>query len=175
MLVKNTANAEAIVTIQNSKFINFTLTNDLELECWIINGCLFRDSIRNNKVGERKQNIIVSKSYGFALKIIELYKFLIDEKEYVISKQVLRSGTSIGTNIHEAVASESKKDFIHKLGVAVKETRETAYWLNLLKDSMYITIQKFSALIEDCNELTRILNSIILTTKQRYFPDIHNS
>ena len=118
-----------------------------------------------------RENIVVSKSYGFALKIVELYKFLVDKKEYVMSKQVLRSGTSIGANIHEAVSSESKRDFMHKLGIAVKESRETSYWLNLLKDSMFISIEKFSELIEDCNELTRILNSIILTTKERYFPE----
>jgi len=73
------------------------------------------------------------------------------------------------------VASESKKDFIHKLGIALKETRETSYWLNLLKDSKYIVIEKFDSLINACDELTRILNSIILTTKERYFKNIHNS
>lgn len=126
-------------------------------------------------MNESKQNIIVSKSYAFSLKIIDLYKFLIDKKEYVMSKQVLRCGTSIGANVHEAVASESKRDFIHKLGIAAKETRETSYWLNLLKDSLYITIEKFSELIADCNELTKILSSIILTTKKRYFPNVHDS
>ena len=67
--------------------------------------------------------------------IIQLYKLLTGKKEYVLSKQILRNGTSIGANIHEAVAGESKKDFIHKLGIAVKEARETSYWLTLLKDS----------------------------------------
>jgi four helix bundle protein len=126
-------------------------------------------------VTESKQNIIISKSYTFALKIVDLYKFLIDKKEYVMSKQILRSGTSVGANVHEAIASESKRDFIHKLGIALKEARETSYWLNLLKDGMFITLEKFFELIEDCNALTRILNSIILTTKERYFPNIHNS
>lgn len=72
-------------------------------------------------------------------------------------------------NIHEAVASESKKDFIHKLGIAVKEAREASYWLNLLKDSSYINEAQFNNLINNCDELIRILNSIILTTKERYF------
>jgi four helix bundle protein len=126
-------------------------------------------------VTESKQNIIISKSYTFALKIVDLYKFLIDKKEYVMSKQILRSGTSVGANVHEAIASESKRDLIHKLGIALKEARETSYWLNLLKDGMFITLEKFFELIEDCNALTRILNSIILTTKERYFPNIHNS
>lgn len=123
-------------------------------------------------MNEAKDNIIVSKSYAFALGIIGLYKTLSSEKkEYVLSKQILRSGTSIGANVHEAVASESKKDFIHKLGIAVKEARETSYWLNLLKDSEYITQQEFDKLNKSCNELIKILNSIILTMKQKYFPN----
>jgi len=120
-------------------------------------------------MNEGKENIIVQKSYGFALQIIQLYKSLIDKKEFVLSKQILRSGTSIGANIHEAVASESKKDFVHKLGIAVKEARETSYWLNLLKDSDYITNDEFNRLNNSCDEIIRILNSIILTTKERYF------
>ncbi|MGQ0738557.1 MAG: four helix bundle protein [Bacteroidota bacterium] len=118
-----------------------------------------------------KDNIIVQKSYEFALKIIRLYQQLVEKKEYVLSKQILRSGTSIGANIHEAVSGESKKDFIHKLGIAVKEARETSYWLNLLKDATYINEEEFQILINACEELIRILNSIILTTKERYFPN----
>ncbi len=120
-------------------------------------------------MNEGKDNIIVQKSYGFALQIIQLYKFLIDKKEYVLSKQILRSGTSVGANIHEAIAGESKKDFVHKLGIAVKEARETSYWLNLLEDSEYISIEEFNKLNNSCDEIIRILNSIILTTKERYF------
>ena len=120
-------------------------------------------------MNEGKDNIIVQKSYAFALQVIQLYKSLIDKKEFVLAKQILRSGTSIGANVHEAVASESKKDFVHKLGIAVKEARETSYWLNLLKDSNYITIDEFNGLNNPCDEIVRILNSIILTTKERYF------
>ena len=120
-------------------------------------------------MNEGKDNIIVQKSYAFALQIIQLYKSLIDKKEFVLSKQVLRSGTSIGANIHEAVGSESKKDFIHKLGIAVKEARETSYWLNLLKDSNYLPNDEFVRLNNLCDELIRILNSLILTIKERYF------
>jgi four helix bundle protein len=120
-------------------------------------------------MNEGKENIIVSKSYAFALEVIKLYKLLVDKKEYVLSKQVLRSGTSIGANIPEAVGSESKKDFIHKLGIAVKEARETSYWLNLLKDSNYLPNDEFDRLNNLCDELIRILNSFILTTKERYF------
>jgi four helix bundle protein len=119
-------------------------------------------------MNEGKENVVVKKSYNFALAIVQLYKLLIEKKEFVLSKQILRSGTSIGANIHEAVAGESKKDFIHKLGIAAKETRETSYWLNLLKDSDFINGEQFSKLNNSCDELIRILNSIILTTKERY-------
>jgi four helix bundle protein len=118
---------------------------------------------------EVKDNIIVRKSYEFALSIVALYKQLVEKKEFVLSKQILRSGTSIGANIHEAVSGESKKDFIHKLGIAVKEARETSYWLNLLKDSHYLSVTEHENLSTQCNELIKILNSIILTTKERYF------
>jgi four helix bundle protein len=120
---------------------------------------------------ESKDNVIVQKSYAMALAIVQQYKLLIEKKEYVLSKQILRSGTSVGANVHEAVASESKKDFIHKLAIALKEARETVYWLSLLKDSDYITIVEHDTLNNQCEELKRILSSIILTTKQRYFPN----
>ena len=126
-------------------------------------------------MNENKDNIIIKKSYAFALDIVLLYKQLILQKEFVLSKQILRSATSVGANIHEAVASESKRDFIHKLSIALKEARETSYWLHLLTDSNYISNETFKSLNEKCEELIRILNSIILTTKQRYFPNIHNS
>ena len=124
---------------------------------------------------EFKENIIVQKSYSFALKTVTLYKELAEQREYVLSKQLLRSGTSIGANIHEVVASESKKDFLHKMGIALKEARETSYWLNHLKDSSYISFETFNSLHSDCQSMIRILNSIILTTKDRYFPNIHDA
>ena len=120
-------------------------------------------------MNEGKDNIIVQKSYAFALQIIQLYKLLVEKKEFVLSKQMLRSGTSIGANIHEAIASQSKRDFIHKLAIAVKEARETSYWLSLLKDSHYIIKEDFDRLNSSCDEIIKILNSIILTTKERYF------
>jgi four helix bundle protein len=128
-------------------------------------------------MNEGKENIIVKKSYAFALEIVSLYKYLVEKKEFVLSKQLLRSGTSIGANIHEGVVSVSKKDFINKLGIAVKEANETLYGLNLLKDSGYIEEEQFNKLNTRCEELKRILNSIILTTKERYLSntDIHNS
>jgi len=120
-------------------------------------------------MNEGKKNIIVDKTYAFALQIVSVYKLLIEKKEFVLSKQLLRSGTSIGANVHEAVASQSKRDFVHKLSIPAKEARETSYWLNLLKDGEYITIEDFDRLATSCNEIIRILNSIILTTKERYF------
>ncbi len=81
----------------------------------------------------------------------------------------MRSGTSIGANVNEAIAAVSKKDFVHKLSISLKEARETQYWLNLLKDSNYINQKTFKKLNKDCEELIKILSSIILTTKQRYF------
>ncbi len=126
-------------------------------------------------MNENKDNVILTKSYAFALDVVKLYKQLIVQKEFILSKQLLRSGTSIGANVHEGVASESKKDFVHKLSIALKEANETSYWLNLLKDSNYISIETFKNLIEKCGELIRILNSIIITTRQRYFPNIPNS
>ena len=127
-------------------------------------------------MNEAKENIVVSKSYSFALKVIEVYKFFVSEKkEFVLSKQFLRCGTSIGANVHEAVASESKKDFVHKLGIALKEARETSYWLRLLNDSCYVSQDHAIELTYACEEIIRILNSIILTTKERYFQNIHNS
>jgi four helix bundle protein len=128
-------------------------------------------------MNEKKENIIVSKSYAFALEVINLYKFLCSSpKEYVLSKQLLRSGTSIGANVNEAMSSESKRDFIHKLGIALKEARETSYWLHLLKDAQYLKEDDANRILNLCNELIRIISSIILTTKQKYFPPkIQNS
>lgn len=113
-----------------------------------------------------KENIVVDKSYKFAIRIINLYKFLVAEKkEYVISKQILRSGTSIGANINEAQSAESKMDFVHKLSISAKESRETEYWLMLLNETDYIDKNSFESLCTDCKELLKIINSIILTSK----------
>lgn len=115
-----------------------------------------------------KQNIVEEKSYSLALEIVAVYKVLIEKKEFVLSKQLLRSGTSIGANVHEATVSESKKDFVHKLGIALKETHETMYWLRLLFESSFLDQANFNNLKQRCDELIKILNSIILTTKTRY-------
>ena len=117
----------------------------------------------------KSESIIASKAYAFALEIIKIYKLLSERKEYVLSKQLLRSGTSIGANINEAIAGQSKRDFVHKLNIALKEARETNYWLNLLKDSGYINLVEFELLNNKCNEIVKMLTSIIITTKERYF------
>jgi len=114
-----------------------------------------------------KKNLIQEKSYAFALRIVILYKYLCEsKKEYVLSKQMLRAGTSIGANVEEAIGGQSRKDFISKLGIAYKEARETNYWLRLLVDSKYLKEQEVQDIIKDCDEILRIIGSIQRTTKQ---------
>lgn len=113
-----------------------------------------------------KENIIADKSKGFALRIIKLYKFLQGEKqEYVLSKQVLRSGTSIGANVREALRGQSKADFFAKLTIALKEASETEYWLELLHESDYIDETSFSSIYADCKEVIKLLTAITKTIK----------
>lgn len=115
-----------------------------------------------------KENPARDKSYEFALRIIKLYKYLIDEKkEYVLSKQVLRSGTSIGANIEEAIGGQSRRDFLAKVSIAYKETRETHYWLRLLRDSNFLNKVTAQSILGDCEELLKIIGSIQKTTKSK--------
>ena len=114
-----------------------------------------------------KENVIKDKSFAFAVRIVNLYKHLTGgAKEFVLSKQLLRSGTSIGANVREAHNAESKKDFIHKLAIAQKECDETHYWLELLHKTAFLSPAEFSAIYADATELLKILKSIILTTKK---------
>ena len=114
-----------------------------------------------------KKSIIEKKSYAFALRIIKLYTYLTNKKkEYILSKQVLRCGTSIGANVKEGVQAESKSDFIHKLNIALKEASETDYWLNLLKDSEIIDNTSFESISKDCIELIKIMTAIIKTSRK---------
>lgn len=100
------------------------------------------------------ESILSVKSYEFALRIIKLYRFMVDEHhEYVLSKQILRSGTSLGANIEESVHAQSKTDFIHKLSIAQKEANETNYWLRLLKDSGYLGEKLAESIVGDCVEI----------------------
>jgi four helix bundle protein len=113
-----------------------------------------------------KENILKTKSYEFALRIIKLYRELsFEKKEFVLSKQILRSGTSIGANIEEANQAESKKDFIHKLGIAQKEANETHYWIRLLSDSDLIKHKESEQMKNDCEEIIRLITSSIKTAK----------
>lgn len=111
-----------------------------------------------------KDNVIVSKSKVFAIRVINLYKFLCNEKkEYVMSKQILRSGTSVGANVREAVRGQSKADFYAKMNIALKEISETEYWLELLYETDYIEKMHFESIYNDCKEIIKILTSITKT------------
>jgi four helix bundle protein len=111
-----------------------------------------------------KENIIKEKTFSFSLSIIELYKKMLDQNEYVLSKQLLRSATSIGANVYEATAAQSRKDFISKMSIASKEARETNYWLRLISASNIVSIN-VSTEIDSCNEIVRILTSIVKTSQ----------
>ncbi|MDY0780171.1 four helix bundle protein [Tenacibaculum sp. IB213877] len=114
----------------------------------------------------KKDNIIQIKSYDFAVRIVKVYKYLSEEKkEFVLSKQLLRSGTSIGANIEEAIGGQSRKDFYAKLTIAYKEARETHYWIRLLRDTDYLMNDEVNSLLEDVNELLKIIGSIQKTIR----------
>ncbi len=115
----------------------------------------------------KTRSIVEEKSYAFALRIIKLYRHLvIEKKEFVLSKQILRCGISIGANVKEAVQAESRNDFIHKLYISLKEASETEYWLNLLHDSGYISKKSFESIAKECIELIKIITAIIKTSKK---------
>ncbi len=110
--------------------------------------------------------MILDKSKKFAIRIINLYKYLNDnKKEHIISKQILRCGTSIGANVRETVNAQSKSDFISKMSIALKEADETMYWLELLYETDFITKEQFDNITYDCTEIIKILTSIIKTSK----------
>ena len=112
--------------------------------------------------------MIAEKSYRFAIRIVSLCKHLQNaKKEYTLSKQLLRSGTSIGANIVEAKQAQSRADFISKNSIALKEAAETDYWLRLLHDTGYLTDKEYLSIIEDCREVERILTSILKTAKDQ--------
>ena len=115
----------------------------------------------------KENNVVKTKSYDFAVRIVKLYQYMIAEKrEYALSKQILRSGISIGANIEEAIGGQSKKDFTAKLSISYKEARETHYWLRLLTDTGYILNKHSASLLNDCEELLKIIGSIIKTMKE---------
>ena len=115
-----------------------------------------------------KRNITLEKSFSFAVRVIKLCKYLQNEKrEFVLSKQLLRSGTAVGALIREAQNAESSADFIHKLSISQKECDETIYWLELLSKTEYITDVQFESIVIDANELLKMIRSAIITTKQK--------
>ena len=118
-------------------------------------------------MSERK-SIIKDKSFAFAVRIVRLYKHLCEnKKEYVLSKQLLRSGTAVGALVREAQNAESKADFIHKLGIAQKECDETNYWLELLKETDYLTDKEFESINSEATELLKMIRSAIITSKKK--------
>ncbi|MBK8599933.1 MAG: four helix bundle protein [Flavobacterium sp.] len=115
-----------------------------------------------------KENVIQIKSYAFAVKIVTIYKHLCEnKKEYVLSKQLLRSGTSIGANVEEAIGGQSEKDFFAKLTIAYKEARETHYWVRLLTDTEFISKEESESLLFDVDELLKIIGSIQKTLRNK--------
>ena len=112
-----------------------------------------------------KQNLIQTRTFDFAIDTINLYKQMVAKNEYVLSKQLLRSGTSIGANVEEAIAGQSKKDFLSKINISLKEARETNYWLRLFKASKIVDLG-FNSSLKESQELVNILSAIVKTTKQ---------
>lgn len=112
-----------------------------------------------------KENIIKTKTYQFALKIVLLYKNLTKEKEFILSKQLVRSATSVGANTEEAIQGQSKADFIHKFSIVQKEVFESTYWLRLLRDSNYLDAKTADILINDAHEIEKIVTAILRTAK----------
>ncbi len=114
----------------------------------------------------KKDNIIQLKSYDFAIRVVKLYKYLSQEKkEFVLSKQLLRSGISIGANVEEAIGGQSRKDFFAKLTIAYKEARESHYWIRLLRDTDFLTQKETASLIKDIEEILKIIGSIQKTVR----------
>ncbi len=114
-----------------------------------------------------KENIIQDKSYAFSLRVVKLYKYFIANRiEYVLIKQLLRSGVSIGANIEEAIGAQTRKDFIAKLNISYKEARETKYWLRLLRDSEFLKPNEANSLLIDIEEILKILAKILTTSKE---------
>lgn len=120
-------------------------------------------------MNDKKPNVIRDKSFAFALRVIKMYKILVEKKEFVLSKQLLRSGTAIGALVREAEHAESKADFIHKMAIAQKEANETDYWIELLFQSKYLDESQYNSIISDIQELNKILASILITSKEKNY------
>lgn len=124
----------------------------------------FRINSKNSII--MRTSIIKEKSFAFALLAIELYKYLVKVREYVISRQFLKSATSIGANVEEALAAQSRKDFISKMSIASKEAREARYWLRLLKESHYVN-RDLTPALKEVEEINKILTSIVKSSREK--------
>lgn len=122
-----------------------------------------------------EDNPIQMKSEALAVRIVNLWKYLIQNHEYDISRQIKRSGTSVGANICEALCASSKKDFLNKFYIAFKELGETKYWLRILSKTQLISTEQYSSLYSDCDDLDKIISSIIKTTKENLSKNINNN
>jgi four helix bundle protein len=117
-------------------------------------------------VNEMRENVVKDKSFGFAVRVVRLYQFLCEQKkEFVLSKQLLRSGTSVGAMVREAEHAETKNDFKHKMGIAQKEINETIYWLELLYKTDYLTTDQFESINTDAVEIIKIITAILKSSK----------
>ncbi len=120
------------------------------------------------RITMKNDNIIQQKSFAFAIRIVNLYKYLTSEKkEFVLSKQLLRSGTSVGANIEESIGGQSEKDFLSKISISYKEARESIYWLKLLQATDYLSKEQAESLLADAEEICKILGKIQITIKNR--------
>lgn len=118
-----------------------------------------------------RENIVKNKSFAFAVRVVKLYQYLCEQKkEFVLSKQLLRSGTSVGAMIREAEHAETKNDFKHKMGIAQKEINETIYWLELLKETDYLTSEQFESLNADAVEIIKLITAILKSVKANINP-----
>jgi four helix bundle protein len=113
-----------------------------------------------------RRNAVLEKSYSFALGVVRTYRGLVEAREYVLSRQLVRAGTSIGANVEEAMAAQSRRDFIGKLSIARKEARECGYWIRLLRDSGLLVSSEADPLLVECTGLIRLLTAIIMSTEQ---------
>jgi len=114
----------------------------------------------------KKRNEIVERSKEFAVRIIKLAQFLDKQKDFALANQIIRSGTSIGANVHEAQSSETKKDFAYKMNIALKEARETEYWIDIIRKAEIIPENRLTGMMTEINEITKMLISIVKTTRQ---------
>lgn len=117
----------------------------------------------------KTENVIQAKSFAFAIRVVKAYQFLTNQnKEYVLSRQLLKSGTSVGANVEEAIGGQSRRDFVHKLSIAYKEARESLYWIRLLEATNYLEKPEAQSLMADAEELCKIIGSIQVSTKNNY-------